>query len=174
MLIERLRGERGVTLMELMVTLMVVAILFGLAIPTIQHQIARQELRASAREVTEVLRSARDSAVNTGAPRYVLFTPGFPGSYRQFRYNGTAWVAERPRVSLGGRIGFTSSTVTFPALSNTPQTGVSVPAAAAYFDTRGRYPFGFAGPYTITLQGAMDQTITLTLHAQTGQVTGAT
>lgn len=165
----RLRDERGFTLMELMTTLGVVAVLLGIAIPTIQFQIARQELRSAAREVSQVLRAARDSAVNEQVPRYVLFDPA-TDSYQVFRFDGTDWVEGRNRVSL--RVSFDDGDVTFPSVSDAPVAGASVPENAAYFDTRGRYPFGHTGSYEITLRGGLGRSATLTLHPQTGQVTG--
>lgn len=165
-----LRDQRGVTLTELTVTLGVVAILFGLAVPTIQFQIARQELQASARELTEVFRGARDAAINEGVPRYVLLVPGSPGSYQVYRFDGSAWVPDENLVSL--EASFSSADVTLPSVADAPTTGVSVPEDAAYFDTRGRYPFGYSGSYQVTLHGSFGRQVTLTLYPQTGQVAG--
>ncbi len=158
--------------MELMMTLTVVAILFAIAIPTIQFQIARQELSASAREVVEVLRGARDSAINEGVPRYVLFRPGSPGSYQVYRFDGGAWTVDENEVTLEGRVNFNAADITLPAVADAPEAGASVPEDAAFFDTRGRYPFGYSGSYDITLRGGLGRSITLTFYPQTGQVTG--
>jgi hypothetical protein len=76
-------------------------------------------------------------------------------------------------VALRNAISFSDADVTFPALLNHPVTGANVPENAAYFDTRGRYPFGSAAStYSITLRARGGSTITLTLYTATGQVTG--
>lgn len=167
----RLRDQRGMTLMELMMALTVMGILFAIAIPTIQLQIARQELRAAGREVVEVLRGSRDAAINEGVPRYVLFRPeDDPVSYQVYRFDGTSWVPGRNKMLLDASVTFTDSDITLPALSGVPVAGAPVPANAAYFGTRGRYPAGH-NTYAITLRGRMGRTIELTFYAQTGQVT---
>jgi prepilin-type N-terminal cleavage/methylation domain-containing protein len=167
----RLREERGMTLTELMVSLSVMAVLFALAVPTIQFQIARQELRGAAREVVETLRGTRDAAINEGVPRYVLFTPGDPATLRVYRFNGTAWVPGRNAAPLDTSVTFTADDITFPAMSGVPVTGADVPADAAYFGTRGRYPQGYGGTQSITLRGRLGRSITLDFYPQTGQVT---
>jgi prepilin-type N-terminal cleavage/methylation domain-containing protein len=170
----RLAGQGGMTLVELMVTLAVVGILMGIAIPTVSTYMARQELKAAARETVSVLRETREAAMNEGMPRYVLFTPA-ANSYQVWRFNGTAWLAEAAPKEFGAAVTFSDADVPFPALANTPVNPHSVPEHAAYFDTRGRYPFGASGvaaSYTITLRSRGGRTIPLTLYTATGQVTG--
>jgi len=165
------RDERGFTLIEMITTLFVASIIMAFAIPTIHRQIATNTLRASAREVASVLRSARDAALNEGTPRYVLFEP--PRRYTVFRYTSSGWQRERVGKNLPRSVSFESGDVTFPQMTNTPPgTTATVPARAAYFDTRGRYPSGEPGPFTIRLRGGAGQTITLTVQGQTGQVVG--
>lgn len=168
----RMAGQRGVTLVELMVTLMIVGILMGIAAPAINNHIALQELRAGAREVVEVLRDARDSAMNEGSPRYVQFIP--PRSYRVYRFTGGAWAPETHLTPLGGSVSFTDAGVTFPLLTDVPVAGATVPENAAYFDTRGRYPFqsGAAASYAVTLLGRTGREVLLTVYRETGAVTG--
>lgn len=168
----RLGDERGMTLPELMMSLGVMALLFAIAIPTIQFQIARQELRSAAREVVEVLRGTRDAAINEGVPRYVLFVAGDPASYRVYRFDG-AWEPDRNAVPFDPEISFSSGDITTPALADVPASGASVPENAVYFGTRGRYPHGCDGCHTtqtITLRGRMGRSVTLSFFPQTGQV----
>jgi type II secretion system protein H len=164
------RREDGFTLIELLVALSVMAIIMAIAIPTVTTHTALQEIRGSAQQVVDVLRDARDSAINEGQPRYVLFIPGSPGSYEVRRYNGASWVSETQVVPLHDSVSFTNADVDFPELSNRPETGVQVPLNAAYFDTRGHYPFGYEPTYSLTLHGRMGKTEVLTLYSQTGQV----
>jgi prepilin-type N-terminal cleavage/methylation domain-containing protein len=162
-------GQAGFTIIELMVALAVMATLMAIAIPTVSTHMALQEIQGSAQQVVDVLRDARDSAMNEGQPRYVLFDPGPPAGYEIWRYDGSAWVQEEEEL-LHDSVTFSDADVTFPALANRPETGASVPDNAAYFDTRGRYPFGSAASYTLTLHGRLGKTEVLTLYAQTGQV----
>jgi prepilin-type N-terminal cleavage/methylation domain-containing protein len=166
----RLHGEAGYSLVEMMTVLMVVGILLAIAAPTIQSHIALQEMRGAAREVVEVLRDARDSAVNEGVPRYVVFVP--PRTYQVWRYEAP-WRMEEEEI-LPGSVSFSDADTDFPALAATPEAGASVPEDAAYFDTRGRYPFlaGAPGSYTLTLHGGLDKQVVLTVYRSTGQVTG--
>jgi prepilin-type N-terminal cleavage/methylation domain-containing protein len=173
---QRTSDQRGMTLVELMVSLMVVSILMAIAIPTAATYLARQELKASAREIVEVFRDSREAAINEGIPRFVLFEPAL-NSYRVCRFDTGAnnWPDSDtcPPVPLGGAISFSDADVTFPALPNQPVNLANVPENAAYFDTRGRYPFGSAAAtYAITLRSRGGKTITLTLYTGTGQVTG--
>jgi prepilin-type N-terminal cleavage/methylation domain-containing protein len=166
----RLRAQVGYTLIELMTVLGVVSVLIAIAAPTVASYIALQEVRGARQEVVQVLRDARDAALNEGVPRYVLFSP--PRSYQVFRYDD-GWVADGGVTSLGGSVSFATVDVTFPQVNNAPETGGTVPVDAAYFDTRGRYPFDPLEPtsYTITLQGGLGRTAVLTVWRNTGQVT---
>jgi hypothetical protein len=129
-------------------------------------------VRGSTQQIVDILRDARSSAVDEGAPRYVLFSP--PRTVQTFRYDGTTWVAESQPEILPNTVSFTDAEVTFPALTDEPEAGApAVPENAAYFDTRGGYPFdvGLAETYSVTLKGGVDRVETLVLHTGTGQVT---
>lgn len=173
---QRTSDQRGMSLIELMVSMMVVAVLMAISIPTATTYMARQELKAAGREVVEVLRDARDAAMNEGVPRFALFEPG-ANSYRVCAFDTAAnnWPATSAckQVSLSNSVSFTDAEVTFSALANQPVTGATVPENAAYFDTRGRYPFGTApSTFTLTLRSRNGQSLALTLYTGTGQVTG--
>ena len=174
-LARRVRAAAGYSLIELMSVLAVVAVIIAIAAPTVQTHVALQQIRGAAREVVEVLRDARDSAMNEGVPRYVAFTP--PRTYQVWMYDDSAgqWVQEGRAVSLSESVSFETADVTFPSVADAPEgTGESVPEDSAYFDTRGRYPFDATQPssYTITLHGGLGRTETLTLWRNTGLVTG--
>ena len=161
------------TLVEVLTVLAVVGVLFAIAAPAINNHIALQEMRSSARQLLDVLRDARSSAVDEGMPRYVLFTP--PRTYRVYHYDGSGWVAETQAEVLPTTVSFTDAEVTFPQLTDQPETGApAVPENAAYFDTRGAYPFEADLPssYSLTLRGGVGRVETLTVHTGTGQVTG--
>jgi prepilin-type N-terminal cleavage/methylation domain-containing protein len=172
-LTRRFAAQAGYSLVELMTVLGVVGIIMAIAAPSISNHIALQQIRGAGREVVTVLRESREAAMNEGAPRYVLFTP--PSTYQVWRFDGSEWVAQTPQTDLGGSVSFSLADVTFPALPDEPVTGKpGVPEEAAYFDTRGRYPYNPAAPssYSITLRGGLGRILTLTVHETTGQVTG--
>lgn len=170
------RGQAGFSLVELMTVLGVVGIIMAIAAPTISSHIALQEVRGAGRGVVDVLRDARDSAVNEGVPRYVLFDwSKTPREYQMYKFSGVNWVADGELFRLPSSVTFDAADVTFPSLADAPAgTGQPVPQYAAYFDTRGRYPFDPTQPssYTITLHGGLGRTVTLTVWRNTGQVTG--
>jgi prepilin-type N-terminal cleavage/methylation domain-containing protein len=172
----RLHAPAGFSLVELMTVLGVVGIIMAIAAPTISSHIALQEVRGAGRGVVDVLRDARDSAVNEGVPRYVLFDwSETPREYQMYKFSGGSWVTDGELFRLPGSVTFDQADVTFPSVSDAPEgTGESVPQYAAYFDTRGRYPFDpLAGSsYEITLNGGLGRTVTLTVWRNTGQVTG--
>jgi hypothetical protein len=98
-----------------------------------------------------------------------------PQEYRMFKFTGGNWVGDGEIFRLPNSVTFDAADVTFPAVADAPAgTGASVPQYAAYFDTRGRYPFqaGAASSYAITLHGGLGRTVTLTVWRNTGQVTG--
>ena len=167
-----LDDQRGFTLTELMVLITIFGILMAIAVPSINQQISSQQLRSSARELMSVLRNARSAAINEGVPRYVILRPGTPGSYQVYRFVGSSWTPAHNEVRLKGKVGFSETDVVVPAVSNAPVSGVSVPADAIYFDTRGRYPLGHSGTYTITLRAQVGDPLTLSFYPQTGQVAG--
>jgi type II secretory pathway pseudopilin PulG len=161
------------SLVEILTVLAVIGVLFAIAAPAINNHVALQEMRGSSRQLVDVLRDARASAVDEGTPRYVLFTP--PRTYRVYHYDGSAWVPETQAEVLPNTVSFSDAEVTFPALTDQPEAGApAVPENAAYFDTRGGYPFeeDLASSYSLTLRGGVGRVETLTLHTNTGQVTG--
>ncbi|MGH3452476.1 MAG: pilus assembly FimT family protein [Haloechinothrix sp.] len=170
------RGQAGFSLVELMTVLGVVGIIMAIAAPTVTSHIALQEVRGAGRGVVDVLRDARDSAVNEGVPRYVLFDwTKTPREYQMYKFSG-GWVPDGELFRLPSSVTFDAADVTFPPVADAPAgTGEPVPEYAVYFDTRGRYPFiqgNTDTSYSITLHGGLGRTVTLTVWRNTGQVTG--
>jgi prepilin-type N-terminal cleavage/methylation domain-containing protein len=174
--LRRLGASAGYSLVELLTVLAVISILMAIAAPTIGGHLALQEVRGAAQEVVQVLRDTRDSAINEGVPRYVFFDPNAtPRTYQVWRFSGTTWTEDGRVSTLPESVTFTDADVTFPGLADAPTgTGQPVPENAAYFDTRGRYPFVAGAPssYSLTLRGGLGRTVTLTVWRNTGQVTG--
>ena len=66
--------ERGFTLIELMTTLTVLAIMLGIAVPSFRNFIAAQKVKTAAYELVSSMMLARSEAVKRNSP--VLVTPG--------------------------------------------------------------------------------------------------
>jgi general secretion pathway protein H len=72
---EALSGRRGFTLLELVVTLAIVALAVGLAIPTIGRSTEAVRVRAEVAGFSAVLRHARERAIVTRRPQAVVVDP---------------------------------------------------------------------------------------------------
>jgi type II secretory pathway pseudopilin PulG len=73
-----LRSRTGVTLIELMTVLGLMAVVLGLTVPAFSNWMSNQRARAAARSLGDLVMLARSEAIRTGN-RYVLFF-GNPGT----------------------------------------------------------------------------------------------
>jgi type IV fimbrial biogenesis protein FimT len=85
-----LQSRRGVTLIEMMVVLALLAILMGLAAPSMAQFIAKQRIEAAARALAEDLVAGRNEAIKRNAP--VLVCPQ-SSTECQATPDGTTWAA---------------------------------------------------------------------------------
>jgi general secretion pathway protein H len=92
------RSQAGFTLLELMAVLGLMALLLGLVLPSLLHSWEREKNRASLRELTSTLRTARSEAVTTGH-KVRLFLNLKTGHYR---LEGSAREGALTGVSLDG------------------------------------------------------------------------
>jgi len=60
-------GQRGVTIIELMITIAILAVLLGLAVPSFQEFVIRSRLDSAAQEMLTTLQFARSEAIRRGA-----------------------------------------------------------------------------------------------------------
>lgn len=70
------RGSSGLTLLELMVAVGIVALLMSLALPSFGSIMARSRLKAAAENLSLDLAELRIAATQRGAPLHVQFTTG--------------------------------------------------------------------------------------------------
>jgi prepilin-type N-terminal cleavage/methylation domain-containing protein len=78
--------DGGFTLVELMVAMMLMAILFGLALPSISDWRKNLFFRQTARQMTGMLGEARGMAIKENLQHMVVFTP-MSSSYQIFQGN---------------------------------------------------------------------------------------
>lgn len=71
-----MRTERGATLMELLVTLGIIAVLGGMSVLGSQQLSTSYRVRSAARDIMGDLQFARLSAIKEGRTYTVCFTPG--------------------------------------------------------------------------------------------------
>jgi type IV fimbrial biogenesis protein FimT len=73
--VRRARSERGFTLLELIVTLMILMIVAGLAVPAIGRSSDAVRSRAEVAGFSAVLRHARERAITSRVPHTVVIDP---------------------------------------------------------------------------------------------------
>ena len=97
--------RKGVTLIEIIVVLAIIALTATLAVPSIAAWMPNYRLRTAARDLLSTLRNAQMKAVSTNTEHRVLFS-GPEGAYIvQRRTTGGTWVDDETvqRVPTGVR-----------------------------------------------------------------------
>jgi general secretion pathway protein H len=92
------RLQAGFTLLELMAVLALMALMMGLVLPSMVRSWEREKTRATVREVTATLRTARSEAITRGV-KVRLFLDLTTGRYR---LEGSAREGALTGVSLSG------------------------------------------------------------------------
>jgi type IV pilus assembly protein PilA len=99
---KRMRDDRGFTLIELMVVVLIIAILIAIAIPTFLGLRRRAQDRAAQSNLRNGLTAGK--AFYTDGETYVGFTPGAAGTAEAIEPSLT-WVAGNP--ANAGEVGIT-------------------------------------------------------------------
>ncbi len=130
-------NEKGVTLIELVVVFVIIAILAILMVPNIGAWLPSYRLRGATRDVISTLRTAQARAVSTNTPYGV----GFSGGVCQLYRSSGGLTAEGAPINLPSGVQFTNNT--FPVNGTLGQP-------FAQFNTDSTSPGAGGG---VTLQG---------------------
>jgi Tfp pilus assembly protein FimT len=122
-------NETGVTLVDLFIVLMIVAIIGLVAAPSLQGLIAGSDARNAAHQVAATLQMARIKAISQHTPYKIAFTG--TQSYQVFRQVAGSWVAEGPPVSLPPRVLFGKDGGTPTTFANPVDEATFHPSGAA-------------------------------------------
>lgn len=71
----RLNTARGITIMELMITVVIIGIVSAMAVPRMQTAYERMDFKSSVREMTSSLRMARSLAISKKGQYGIYFDP---------------------------------------------------------------------------------------------------
>jgi prepilin-type N-terminal cleavage/methylation domain-containing protein len=105
--------RRGVTLVELVVVMSIIAIAAAFIAPNIGAWIPNYRLRGVARDVTSNLRLAQMKAISTNREYQVSFNPGAGTYILQYRHtDGVTWLDDGVTQTLPS--GVLISNMTFP------------------------------------------------------------
>jgi prepilin-type N-terminal cleavage/methylation domain-containing protein len=116
-----LRGERGFTLPEVLVTILLLSILIAIAVPTWQRVVEGRQVDAATNQLASDLRLAHTQATNRLAKYQVVFTDG-SSSYQI----GPAGSLSTRTLPDGVKVSTSLTTVEF-----SPDGSVTGPAGAA-------------------------------------------
>ena len=142
--------NRGVTLIELVVVMVIIAIGAVLVAPNIGAWIPNYRLRSATRDIVSTLRTAQMKAVSTNREYQVSFDPGAGSYILQYRHtDGLTWINEGPTQALPTGIQI---------------SGITLPGNNATFN-----PDSSSSGGSITLRNPKGATKTITLTSSTGR-----
>jgi prepilin-type N-terminal cleavage/methylation domain-containing protein len=142
--------KRGVTLIELVVVMAIIAIGAAFVAPNIGAWIPNYRLRSATRDVTSALRMAQMKAISNNTQYHVLFNPGAGSFILQYQDTGGNWINDGIAQTLPQGV-----------LIN----GISFPGNNAHFN-----PNSTSSTGSITLRNTKGSEKTITLTTSTGRV----
>jgi len=114
-------NEKGVTLLELVIVMVIIAIGAVLMVPNMGRWLQHYQLRSATRDIVSTMRTAQMRAVSTNMDHRVSFTIGNPGSYILQRNSGD-WMDDGARQTLPTRVGLTVTSLNFEFNPNSTAT----------------------------------------------------
>ena len=142
--------KRGVTLVELVVVMAIIAIGAAFVAPNIGAWIPNYRLRSASRDVTSALRMAQMKAISNNTQYQVSFNPGAGSHILQYQDTGGNWIDDgKPQTLPKGVL----------------ISGITFPGNNAQFN-----PNSTSSTGSITLTNTKGSTKTITLTTSTGKV----
>ncbi len=102
-------NQRGLTLIELIIVLVIIAIGAVLTTPNISGWLPNYRLRSATRDVTSVMRVAQLKAVSNNTQYQVVFNTGNGTYLLQYRDTGGNWIDEGAAQSLPAGVNFATT-----------------------------------------------------------------
>ncbi|MGD0845526.1 MAG: prepilin-type N-terminal cleavage/methylation domain-containing protein [Geobacteraceae bacterium] len=101
-------GDKGFTMVEMLICVIVMSILFAMAIPTMHEWVNKYDCRQTARQITSMFREARNLAISNNLQFMVVVNPGTnsfaiyqadrtTGAYST--YPATPYLNQQPKAS---------------------------------------------------------------------------
>jgi type IV fimbrial biogenesis protein FimT len=150
--------ERGVTLIELIVVMVIIAMGAVLLAPNIGAWIPNYRLKSAARDVTSALRTAQMKAISNNTQYHVSFNSGAGTFILQYQDTGGNWIDDGSSQKLPQ--GVAISGIGFPAC----------PPPAASNNCALFNPNSTSSTGSITLSNTKGATKRITLTTSTGRV----
>jgi prepilin-type N-terminal cleavage/methylation domain-containing protein len=102
-------NQRGVTLMELLIVFVIIAIGAALMAPNISGWLPNYRLRSATRDVASVMRVAQIKAVSTNTPFRISFDTLNDSYVIEYLTSGGAWVADGGSQTLPSGVKFNTT-----------------------------------------------------------------
>lgn len=120
-------NQKGVTLIELIVVMVIIAIGALLTAPNISSWLTNYRLRSATRDVVSIMRVAQLKAVSNHAPYQVIFDTAHDNYILKYQDTGGAWKSEGEIQTLPTGVKynttFAGNTITFSPNSRATEDG---------------------------------------------------
>ena len=104
-------NQKGITLLELIVVMAIIAIGAALTTPNIGGWLPTYRLRSATRDVVSIMRVAQIKAVSNNTQYQAVFNPGNSTYVLQYRGTGGNWVDEGSTLTLPTGVNFVTTLV---------------------------------------------------------------
>ena len=102
-------NQRGITLLELITVMIIIAIGAVLTTPNIGGWLPNYRLRSATRDVVSIMRVAQLKAVSNNTQYQVVFNPGNSTYILQYRDTGGNWIDEGAAQTLPRGVNFATT-----------------------------------------------------------------